>query len=56
VGAVITVNTYRVYLPVGTNVRPGDRVVVGSDQYIVSDTTHESTWQPLLACSLRKRE
>lgn len=58
-GAIITVNTYRLFLPVGTDVLPGDHVHVGSDpidDYTVSDTTAESTWLPLLTCSLRKRE
>ena len=55
-GAVVTVNTYRLYLPVGTDVLPGDRVFVGTDEYTVSDTTGEGSWLPLLTCSLRKRE
>lgn len=55
-GSVITVNTYRLFLPVGTNVKPGDQAVIGTDTYIVSDTTGESTWQAMLVCSLRKRE
>jgi len=55
-GAIITVNTYRLFLPVGTDVLPGDQVLVGTDNYTVSDTTAESTWLPLLTCSLRKRE
>jgi len=59
-GMVVTVNTYRLYLPVGTDIKAGDHVHVGSadprDDYTVSDTTAESTWLPLLTCSLRKRE
>lgn len=55
-GSVVTANTYRLFLPVGTDVRDGDQVTVGSTVYIVSDTTSESTWKALLACSLRKRE
>jgi len=55
-GAVVTVNTYRLFLPVGTDVLPGDHVHVGIDDYTVSDTTGEGTWLPLLTCSLRKRE
>ncbi len=55
-GAVITVNTYRLYLPVGLDVRPGDQAFIGSDTYIISDTTGESTWQAMIVCSLRKRE
>lgn len=55
-GQLITVNTYRLFLPVGSDILAGDEVVIGSEDYIVSDTTGESTWQALLTCSLRKRE
>jgi hypothetical protein len=59
-GQVVTVNTYRLYVPVGTDIKPGDHVHVGNadprDDYTVSDTTGEGTWLPLLTCSLRKRE
>lgn len=55
-GSVVTANTYRLFLPVGTDVRDGDQITVGSTVYVVSDTTAESTWKALLACSLRKRE
>lgn len=55
-GSVITVNTYRLFIPVGTNVKPGDQAVINGDTYIVSDTTGESTWQAMTVCSLRKRE
>jgi hypothetical protein len=55
-GAVVTGNTYRLFLPVGTDVLVGDHVHVGSEDYTVSDTTAEGSWLPLLTCSLRKRE
>lgn len=60
-GALVTVNTYRLFLPVGTDVIPGDRIDVVTDTslddtYTVSDTTSETTWQALLTCSLRKRD
>ncbi len=55
-GQIITVNTYRMFVPVGTDVLPGDIVHVGTDDYTVSDTTGESSWLPLLTVSLRKRE
>ncbi len=57
-GMVVTVNTYRLFVPVGTDIAPGDHVHVGTapDDYTVSDTTAESTWLPLLTCSLRRRE
>jgi hypothetical protein len=58
-GMVVTVNTYRLFLPVGTDIKVGDHVHVDTnpkDDYTVSDTTAEGTWLPLLTCSLRKRE
>jgi hypothetical protein len=55
-GSVVTVNTYRLFLPVDTNVQDGDQILVDDARYVVTDTTKESTWKALLACSLRKRE
>lgn len=58
-GSIVTVNTYRLFLPVGTDILPGDRVHVGNEptyDYTVSDTTATGTWLPLLTVSLRKRE
>lgn len=55
-GEIVTVNTYRLFVPVGTDVLVGDHVHVGTEDYTVSDTTAESSWLPLLTCSLRKRE
>lgn len=55
-GAVVTANTYRLFVPVGTDIAAGDHVHVGSDDYTVIDTTAEGTWLPLLTCNLRKRE
>ena len=55
-GAVITANTYRLFVPVGTDIAPGDDVKVGADEYTVVDTTAEGTWLPLLTCNLRRRE
>lgn len=55
-GALVTTTTYRLFLPVGTPVSPGDQVTVGSREFTVSDTTAESTWPALLTVSLRGRE
>lgn len=55
-GALVTTNTYRLYVPVSTDIQPGDEVLVGAQEYIVSDTTTESTWKPFLRCTLRRRE
>lgn len=55
-GAIVTANTYRLFLPVGTDIATGDTVMVGSEEYTVSDTTAEGSWLPLLTANLRKRE
>lgn len=56
IGSLITSSNFRLYLYVGTDVRIGDKVVIHGGEYIVSDTTAESTWQALMVCSLRKRD
>jgi hypothetical protein len=55
-GALITVNTYRLYVPHDTDIKPGDQVVISSNTYMVSDTTADETWPALLSCTLRLRE
>jgi hypothetical protein len=55
-GKIATVNTYRLFVPLGTDIIPGDRVVSGAQTFTVSDTTAESTWQAMLTCSLRLAE
>ena len=55
-GALVTVNTYRLFVPHDTDIRPGDHVVINTDTYVVSDTTADETWPALLSCTLRLRE
>jgi hypothetical protein len=55
-GAQALVNTYRLFLPVGTDIETGDRCEIGGNLFTVSDTTAESTWNPLLTVSLRRVE
>lgn len=55
-GQLVTVNTYRLWVPVETDVRPGDRVVIGSSTYVVADTTADETWPAFLGVSLRLAE
>lgn len=50
------VNTYRLFLPIGTDIRTGDRCSIAGERFIVSDTTVESTWQAMLTVSLRRVE
>ena len=55
-GKQVLVNTYRLFLPVGTDIATGDRVLIGGERFVVSDTTGESTWQAMLTVSLRRVE
>lgn len=55
-GEMATVNTYRLFLPVDTTIEAGYHVIIGAKTFVVSDTTEEDTWQPMLVCSLRLAE
>lgn len=55
-GMLVTFNTYRLFLPHDCNISPGDRVVIGSSEYVVSDTTANETWPAMLTCTLRLKE
>lgn len=52
----VLVNTYRWFCPVGTDILSGDKLTIGAAEYTVSDTNTESTFLPLLRCSLRRAE
>jgi hypothetical protein len=57
VGGIIgTLNLYRVFMPVGTEVTPGDRLFIKGDFFELIDTVDESTWLPILRCSARRLE
>lgn len=57
-GAIVTVNTVRLYVPLGTPIKPGDTVHVVNDpdaiEYVVADTNNEITWKAWITCSLRE--
>lgn len=55
-GAIITVNTYVMRVPVGTDIDAGDEVFLDPDTYTVSSINEENTWKVLIDCNLRKRE
>jgi len=55
-GIIGTLNTYRVFLAVGTDVHPGDRLRVRDEFFELIDTVDESTWLPILRCSARRLE
>ena len=57
VGGVEAITTaYRLFLPVGTPIENGDRVVVKGETYIVVATNAENTYRPVLRVSLRRAE
>jgi hypothetical protein len=54
VGVLEASTPFRLFLPVGTPVKPGDRVKIAGADYSVVDTNVESTLQVVLRCTLRK--
>jgi hypothetical protein len=55
-GKIVTINTYRMFCPVGTDIIASDQVVDGTQTYIVSDSIAENTWNAMLRVSLRFAE
>lgn len=55
-GIVSTPGTYRLFLPVGTPIDPGDRALIGGKRYVVEDTNAESTYQVTLRVVLNRAE
>jgi hypothetical protein len=55
-GSLATVNTFRFDVPVGTDIKPRDQLVIGGNTYVVSDTTADETIPLCLSCSLRLKE
>lgn len=45
---------YRLLLPVGTVVNPGDQVEIAGERYHVADSNVESTYKTSLRCMVRK--
>lgn len=45
---------FRLFLPVGTPIGPGDHVKIEGNEYAVVDTTVENTIKIVLRCTLRK--
>lgn len=54
VGDMDTTTVYRLRLPVGTEISPGDRVVISGNSYSVIDVGNDQTWQEWLTCVLRR--
>jgi len=55
-GQLVTISSFRLWVPVDTNILPGDQVEIGGNTYTVIDTTADTTWPPFLECSLRRAE
>ena len=55
-GALVTANTYRYDVPVGTDIKPRDILVINGTPYVVTDTTADETIPLCLSCSLRLKE
>ena len=55
-GRQVLINTYRLFLPVGTDVLSGDKAIINGRSFTVSDTDAESTWLPMMTCTLRSIE
>jgi len=57
IGGIEAIETaYRLYLPVGTPVDNGDRILIKGHEYTVLASTDEQTYQPVLRLSLRRAE
>lgn len=54
VQAVVMVFSWRV--PVGTDIRPFDHIVIGGETYYVSDTDDEGTIIPYITCTVRRMD
>lgn len=52
-GAVNLVEEFLIRVPVGTEVRSGDRIVVGETTYDVQHSNNEDTYPDWLQCSCR---
>jgi hypothetical protein len=51
---VISVGEFGLRVPVGTDIQPGDRVVIGGKSHSVTDTTVEQTWPEWTTARLRR--
>lgn len=52
-GEIGTLETHRLLVPVGTDIRPGDKVTHGVDVFYVQHTSSSDTYQPYLSVAMR---
>lgn len=55
-GRQVTVMSFWLRVPVGTDLELGDRVVIDGRRFTVTDMDEESTWLPMVSCALRRLE
>lgn len=56
VGDTNTTTNYRLRLPVGTSIKPGDRTDINGNSYYVMDAGTDQTWPEWLVCTLRRNK
>jgi len=52
-GQVQTLATHQLRVPVGTAILPGDKVTIGSEEFVVVDATNEQSWPEWTVAYLR---
>lgn len=52
-GEVRTISTHQLRVPVGTVIKAGDRVTVGTETFVVTDATNEQSWPEWTIAYLR---
>jgi hypothetical protein len=55
-GVMANMGMYRLFLPIGTQIENGDRVIVNGEQWVVQDTNADTTYQVTLRVSLARAE
>lgn len=55
-GMQAVVSSHRLFVPVGTDIASGDKVVVDGAEFTVQDTSVESTWKVLIRATLERIE
>lgn len=55
-GQIALIETHVLRVPVGTDIRSGDQIVIGGQYFIAQNTSAENTFQPLLQVALHRRE
>ena len=54
VAQVLSARSFIVRMPVGTDIGPGDKVVIAGDTYYVSESTVDQSWPEWTTANLRR--